>query len=158
MLAVDVLARMANLAMQQGDQVLAASLIGCQAVECERLGIKQSASDVLVLEQTRDVVRAQLGETAFLGAYERGRSLAPVTMLQQLRESPSSRPRDPLTAREREIATLLVQGLGNREIAEALVISEATVERHVSNILGKLGVTSRRFVGAALATANQSAA
>jgi len=48
-----------------------------------------------------------------------------------------------LTAREREVAALIAQGKINREIAEALVVSERTVESHVSNILAKLGITSR---------------
>jgi tetratricopeptide (TPR) repeat protein len=48
-----------------------------------------------------------------------------------------------LTAREREIATLIAQGKSNREIADELVISETTAERHVANILSKLGFNSR---------------
>lgn len=48
-----------------------------------------------------------------------------------------------LTAREREVAALVAQGKSNREIAEALVVSERTVESHVTNILSKLGFTSR---------------
>ncbi|MFB4286486.1 LuxR C-terminal-related transcriptional regulator [Nonomuraea sp. ATR24] len=49
----------------------------------------------------------------------------------------------PLTAREREIAGLLTGGLSNRAIAEELVISPATVARHIANIMEKLGYTSR---------------
>ena len=48
-----------------------------------------------------------------------------------------------LTGREREILGLVAQGLGDRAIAEALVISEHTVHRHISNILAKLGCRSR---------------
>ncbi len=48
-----------------------------------------------------------------------------------------------LTAREVEVLHLITQGKQNREIADTLVISVHTVERHVSNILGKLGVDSR---------------
>jgi DNA-binding CsgD family transcriptional regulator len=48
-----------------------------------------------------------------------------------------------LTPREREVARLLSQGRSNREIAEALVLSERTVENHIGNILTKLGFTSR---------------
>jgi DNA-binding CsgD family transcriptional regulator len=48
-----------------------------------------------------------------------------------------------LTAREREVAILIAQGKTSREIAERLVVSERTAEVHVSNILGKLGFTSR---------------
>jgi DNA-binding NarL/FixJ family response regulator len=48
-----------------------------------------------------------------------------------------------LTAREREVLALLVEGNTNKRIAEQLFISESTAGVHVSNILGKLGVTSR---------------
>jgi predicted ATPase/DNA-binding CsgD family transcriptional regulator/tetratricopeptide (TPR) repeat protein len=53
-----------------------------------------------------------------------------------------------LTAREREIAALIARGLSNRGIADELVISPATVARHVANILSKLGFTSRAQVAA----------
>lgn len=48
-----------------------------------------------------------------------------------------------LTSREREVAGFLSKGKSNREIAEALVLSERTIENHISNILIKLGFTSR---------------
>ncbi len=48
-----------------------------------------------------------------------------------------------LTEREREVAALIAQGKSNREIADVLVVGYRTVEAHVSNILSKLGFTSR---------------
>ena len=48
-----------------------------------------------------------------------------------------------LTVREREVALLIANGRSNREIAERLVVGNRTVEVHVSNILSKLGFTSR---------------
>jgi DNA-binding NarL/FixJ family response regulator len=48
-----------------------------------------------------------------------------------------------LTPREREILTLVAQGHANRTIAEKLVISERTARTHVSNVLGKLQLSSR---------------
>jgi DNA-binding CsgD family transcriptional regulator len=53
---------------------------------------------------------------------------------------------DPLTTREREVAGLMARGLSNREIADALVITEGTAEVHVKHILGKLGFKSRSQV------------
>ncbi|MEZ4634449.1 MAG: response regulator transcription factor [Caldilineaceae bacterium] len=50
---------------------------------------------------------------------------------------------DPLTEREVEVLKLVAQGRSNQDIADELVISEATVRTHVSNILGKLHLASR---------------
>jgi two-component system, NarL family, response regulator LiaR len=50
---------------------------------------------------------------------------------------------EPLTEREIDVLKLIGQGLGNREIAEQLVVSEKTVKTHVANILQKLQVKSR---------------
>ncbi len=50
---------------------------------------------------------------------------------------------EPLTNRELEVLRRLAQGHENKDIAEQLVISEATVRTHVSNILGKLHLASR---------------
>jgi DNA-binding CsgD family transcriptional regulator/tetratricopeptide (TPR) repeat protein len=54
-----------------------------------------------------------------------------------------------LTAREREVLALIVEGQTNRRIAEALFISESTASVHVSNIIGKLGVSNRVEAAAA---------
>jgi two-component system, NarL family, response regulator LiaR len=48
-----------------------------------------------------------------------------------------------LTEREREVLAHMIEGLNNREIGERLFISGSTVKNHVSNILSKLGTTSR---------------
>jgi pimeloyl-ACP methyl ester carboxylesterase/DNA-binding CsgD family transcriptional regulator len=53
-----------------------------------------------------------------------------------------------LTQREREVLTLLVTGRSNREIAEALVLSERTVARHIANMYEKAGVHGRAEITA----------
>ena len=65
-------------------------------------------------------------------------------LLQEL-SRPSERPPtpEPLTEREVEVLRLVARGRSNREIADQLVISEATVRTHVSNILSKLHLASR---------------
>lgn len=50
---------------------------------------------------------------------------------------------EPLTERELEILRLMASGIGNREIAAALALSEGTVKNHVSSIFSKLAVTDR---------------
>ena len=48
-----------------------------------------------------------------------------------------------LTEREREVLTLMIEGLNNTQIAGRLTVSPSTIKSHVSNILSKLGVASR---------------
>lgn len=52
-------------------------------------------------------------------------------------------PIEPLTPRERSVLGLAAEGLGNREIARELDISEHTVKFHLASIFGKLGASSR---------------
>ena len=51
--------------------------------------------------------------------------------------------RDPLSPRETEVVKLIAEGHSTREIAEVLVISEKTVDRHRANVLAKLGMRNR---------------
>jgi len=53
-----------------------------------------------------------------------------------------------LTAREEQVASMVADGLSNRQIASRLHLSERTVENHVTHILAKLGLDSRARVAA----------
>ncbi|MCX7708031.1 MAG: response regulator transcription factor [Anaerolineae bacterium] len=59
------------------------------------------------------------------------------------RESTEAQRLDVLTEREREVLTLIAEGKSNQEIADALVISVKTVNRHRENIMAKLNLHSR---------------
>ena len=69
--------------------------------------------------------------------------LSPPVAALLLREVPPPPHPEPLTERETDVLRQLALGRSNKEIATALVIAEKTVRTHVSNILGKLGMTSR---------------
>jgi DNA-binding NarL/FixJ family response regulator len=64
----------------------------------------------------------------------------PTHPIQETRTPPTS---ENLTQRELEILCLLAGGLDNTTIAERLTLTKRTVQNHISNIYGKLGVTSR---------------
>jgi DNA-binding NarL/FixJ family response regulator len=66
-----------------------------------------------------------------------------VARVDSLQAPDRARPAHGLTPRELEVLRLLVSGETNKAIASQLVLSERTVDRHVSNIYAKLGVSSR---------------
>lgn len=78
--------------------------------------------------------------------------LTPAAMA-RMRADPPAAPRarrdgdmplvETLTPRERDVLALVADGLGNREVAQALAISEHTVKFHLASIFGKLGASSR---------------
>jgi DNA-binding CsgD family transcriptional regulator len=59
----------------------------------------------------------------------------------------------PLSARERQMLALVIEGLTNREIADRLFLAESTVKRHLSSTFRRLGVSSRREAAAAVLSA-----
>ena len=83
--------------------------------------------------------RTEAGEREAAAARER---------LRELGGGPAAPPLPELTPREREVLSLLAEGLTNRGIAEQLVVSEHTVHRHVNSILRKLDLPSRTAAAA----------
>jgi NarL family two-component system response regulator LiaR len=85
--------------------------------------------------------------TAIESVYRGEPSLSPAIaqkVLSELRQPPDRPPTpDPLTDREVEVIRLVAKGLSNLEVAERLVVTEATVRAHVSNILSKLHLANR---------------
>lgn len=65
-------------------------------------------------------------------------------LLQEISQPTNQQPTpDPLTPREVEVLKLVANGLNNQEIADSLIVSEATVRTHVSHVLSKLHLASR---------------
>ncbi|MGF6884660.1 DNA-binding NarL/FixJ family response regulator [Nocardia sp. GAS34] len=62
--------------------------------------------------------------------------------------SPLPHSLESLTARERQVANLVAEGLTNRAIADRLTVSPRTAQGHVEHILTKLGFTSRAQIAA----------
>ena len=132
----------------------AAWLLGAAETRWERAG--RRFAGLAVFEQAREAAVARsvaaLGTERFAELLARGaRQPLAATIAFALDET-----RDPdddggapaplagrLTAREREIAIHVADGLTNRQVAEKLFISRRTVDAHLEHIFGKLGITSR---------------
>lgn len=90
--------------------------------------------------------RSTLGTAVFDAAFRHGSAMNAADMpayALSLRTGPVVPVADLLTAREHEIVRLVADGMTNREIAAALVLSHRTVEGHVSRVLAKLGFRRR---------------
>jgi DNA-binding CsgD family transcriptional regulator/tetratricopeptide (TPR) repeat protein len=107
-------------------------------------------------ERAMGLARAALGEQAFASAWAAGRSLATADAVTEALDVSSSANVDAagqppsvlashhgLSRREMDVLRLLPRGLTNREIGDALFITERTAATHVQNIYAKLGVNSR---------------
>ncbi len=110
--------------------------------ECLRAGavgylLKDAPSENLFA-----AIRAAARGESFLQPSVTTRVLAEFTRLSDHPTGPTTLI-EPLSDREREILRLITKGSTNREIAEALFITEGTVKNHVTNILSKLDVRDR---------------
>ena len=104
--------------------------------------LKDSAPEIIF----RAVHAAADGQRAFSGSVLDRLVEAAVEATPQRRTFPET-----VTDRERQVALLVAQGLGNGEIAEELVVGASTVKTHVSALLDKFGVTNRVQLAVAVA-------
>jgi non-specific serine/threonine protein kinase len=103
------------------------------------------------IEPSLELARARLTQAEFQAEQAAGRAMSLDQAMRYAKKIPLKREAtlikdekmDDLTEREQEVAALIARGKSNREIADQLVLSPRTVEKHVENILSKLGLTSR---------------
>ena len=149
----------AQLAARRGDFTVAARWYGAEAGMREALGMELPAARRAGHERAIAAVREALGEAAFAAAWEEGRrdpSGAVAALVDQGAgvDAAAGIADDGrggisvLTARERDVLRLVAQGRTDREIADALYVTRRTASKHVSAILGKLGVQSRAAAAA----------
>jgi ATP/maltotriose-dependent transcriptional regulator MalT len=156
------LAGLARVAIEAGRATTAAQLLGVADAELERTGMRFDRFERVGYEQAEASARATLGEEAFTSAYTSGRTLnldawfaAADDIVSALEEAESARQDRGgwaiagFTQRERDVLTLVAEGLSDREIAAALFIGQGTVRSHLTNIYGKLEVGSRTAAVAA---------
>jgi non-specific serine/threonine protein kinase len=137
------------IAAAEGYARRAARLFGAAQALREPLGDFMSATLQAARERALQMARVQLGERGFAAASAAGRNMSLDDAVVLARgEEPTDTPPSGLTARERDVARLVAKGRSNREIAEALVLTERTTESHLTHIFGKLGLHSRTQLAA----------
>lgn len=107
-------------------------------------GVSAFVDESGTIENINDAALRALEGQSFCSPELTAQLLLHISTLAQGRQM---RPSTSLTERENEIAGLVRQGLSNKEIAQRLRISPATVKNHVHNILEKLELTSRGAIG-----------
>ena len=131
-------------ALATGESVtaLAALRLACQRFQELEAQYECARTRVLLSEAYRQVGDEDAAArecTAAVVAFQRLGAVADLRALDESRPGPNCG----LTPRELEILTLVAVGKSNRQIADALVLSQKTVARHMSNIFTKLDVPSR---------------
>ncbi len=148
---------LAWIAASQQQARRAANLLGAADALWTHLGTPITALPPLAGDHNACERQAHdaLGDAAYDQAFRNGQALtyedAIAYALEQRRQHTTPAPKDtysPLTRRERQIADLVGQGMSNKDVASALIISQRTAESHVEHILTKLGFSSRAQVAA----------
>jgi DNA-binding CsgD family transcriptional regulator len=143
---------LAGLAGDAGRAVEAVRLLGVVAAIEERCGVAVHPPFRPIREHAMQRARRQLGNGAVEAILAEGRALSvpaaveeALTLTDELVAPATSRPSLlGLTAREEEVLQLLARRLTDKEIADALFVSPRTASFHVSSVLRKLNVSSRR--------------
>ncbi|MEV6321051.1 LuxR C-terminal-related transcriptional regulator [Nocardia sp. NPDC051787] len=148
---------LAWIAAAGGEHRRAARLLGVVGSEWRRIGTSIAAFGPHLVERHDTCERtaaASLPEPVRRAEKARGEDLdheqaiAYALDRHECAAAAAEQEHDVLTTREQQVAELVAKGLSNRQIAERLVVSPRTVDRHLENILGKLGFSSRAQVAA----------
>jgi predicted ATPase/DNA-binding CsgD family transcriptional regulator len=145
-LLAHVLLGLGLVAALRGRPERAATLWGAAEPLREQLGLALSHFELVTFGYERDLaaVRFALSESTFDAAWAEGRAMSPEQAFEYAQgEAPHEENTHPLTRREMEVLRLVADGMSNQDISTTLVLSGHTVHRHVANVLGKLGVSSR---------------
>jgi predicted ATPase/DNA-binding CsgD family transcriptional regulator len=146
----------AELACSRASYHTAARLLGAAGARRQALAAPESGEERSRRRKVEAVVRQAIGPDAADRARHEGKAMAPSTAIALVGAlaAPTAAASQPtaavvaLTRRERQVAALVATGATNRRIGRDLDIAEKTVEVHVRNIMGKLGVPSRAGVAA----------
>lgn len=157
----DALLRLAQVLVALGEMKQATHFFGCAEGQRERAGVMVYEPVRLGYDQAVATALAELGAERFQATWEAGRSTPLVEAVDVaasigvdsplFARQPTSTEQAPprrLSTRERDVLRLVVEGLSDSEIAEALSIGRRTVNTHVTSILNKLGVSSRTAAAA----------
>ena len=143
-----ILDGIAGVAVGIGKRHEAVVLLGAASAARARLGVKRGPH-WLRGKQVREAVKSQMTATNFAAAWDTGEALTHHQAIEEARrvlddaQTPGGASPVGLTPREHEVLTLIVAGLSNTEIGDRLFISTRTAQTHVTNILGKLCVSTR---------------
>jgi non-specific serine/threonine protein kinase len=141
--AVAVLQGLACCAAESGDPGTCLELLAAARNRAQVAGLKgfvAPATPAVAAEQTS---RAALGEQAASRAWERGFGMDLETALERARAGQPNLPSTRVTPRKMAVVRLVAQGLGNKEIAQRMSISERTVEAHLEQVRNQLGFHNR---------------
>jgi predicted ATPase/DNA-binding CsgD family transcriptional regulator len=138
---------LASVAVQVGQPLLAARWFGAAEAALERLETTFSPTNRADYERALGALRAALKPEQLALAWQAGRAAGLQQVVDESRQlahaPPPPRPVAGLTPRELDVARLVARGLTNRQVAEALVITEKTAANHLQRVLDKLDIRSR---------------
>lgn len=150
---------LAWIASDARDDVRAATLLGCAQSLRDSMAIPILTPWAPQHDARTEITKERLTEAGFRKAFGQGIDMSVAEVVDYARgQAPvkpvtasGAKPSTVLSRRELEIARLIAEGLTNKEVASRLFISSRTVETHVTNMLNKLGLSSRtqlaRWVG-----------